>query len=178
MVETYFNLPSRKAANSMSLESLPIQQLPPPLKRCSYLSLRSLWHGPILYFYTAFLCLSTYFFSLWWAMVGHCLAWLLLSVLCHWLQFGLELEHICAAIKSRHCACTGEGHSPVRAAWGKRAASTRMIDTSQMLPLALMLWFCWSGSGGFLQIKLGPLGGPTDTESLQSWPVSYFTVRS
>ena len=34
-------------------------------------------------------------------------------------------------------------------------------------------WLCWSRSSGFLQIKLQPLGGATD-----SWPVSYSTVRS
>ena len=34
-------------------------------------------------------------------------------------------------------------------------------------------WLCWSWRGGFLQIKLQPLGGATD-----SWPVPYSTVRS
>ena len=99
-----------------------------------YLFLFSLWHGPILCFYTAFLRQSSYFFSLTWAMVGHFSA-LLLSALRHRLQFGLELECICI------CACAGEGHSSVSTAWGRLAASsicTRLIYTSQTLPLALI----------------------------------------
>ena len=46
-----------------------------------------------------------------------------------------------------------------------RAASsicTRVIDTSQTLPLALIGCIV-PGSGGFLQIKLQPLGGATDS---------------
>ena len=73
-----------------------------------YLSLFFLWLGPIISFYTAFHHDSSYFFSLMWAMVGHSLALLLLSVLHHYLQFGLELEHISPG-KSRYCICTGEG---------------------------------------------------------------------
>ena len=71
-------------------------------------------------------------------MVGHFLALLLLSVLHHCLQFGNE--HIWPG-KSRHCTRVGEGHCPICAAWGRRAASSicmRMIDTSQTIPLALI----------------------------------------
>ena len=103
-----------------------------------YLSLFSLWLGPVLSFYTAHLRQSCYLFSLMLAMLGYFSALLLLSVLRHFLQFGL------ACIwpgKSRHWACVGEGDCPVHAAWGRGAASsirTRMIDTSQTLSLALI----------------------------------------
>ena len=43
--------------------------------------------------------------------------------------------------KSRHCVCMGEWYCPVRAVWGRGAASslcTRMIDISQTLSLALI----------------------------------------
>ena len=46
-----------------------------------YLSLFSLWLGPVLCFYSAFLPQSYDFFSLTWAMVVHVLVLLLLSVL-------------------------------------------------------------------------------------------------
>ena len=115
----------------LALESLHIPQRPPLLK----------WrHSPILSFYTAFLHQCSYFFSLMFAMVGHFLALFLLSVLRHCLQFGLELEHIWPG-KSRHCTCTGKGHCSEGAVWGRVAASsicTRMIDTSQTHPLALI----------------------------------------
>ena len=75
-----------------------------------YLSLFSLWLGPILSFYTAFLHQSSYFFSLLRAMVGHFSALLLLSVLRHCSPFGLE---VIWPGKSRHCTCVGEGHCPV-----------------------------------------------------------------
>ena len=39
-------------------------------------------------------------------------------------------------------------------------------------------WLYWISNGGFLQIKLEPLGGATDSGLLDSWPVSYSTVRS
>ena len=100
-----------------------------------YLSLLSLRLGSILCFYTAFLRKSSYFFSLMWAMVGHFSALLLLSVLCHCLQFGLESIW---PGKSRHCAW---GALPVHPAWGRGAASSlcrRVIGTSQTLPLALI----------------------------------------
>ena len=52
--------------------------------------------------------------------MGHSSALLLLSVLCHCFQF--EHERIWPG-ESRHCICTGEGHYPVRIAWGRGAAS-------------------------------------------------------
>ena len=97
-----------------------------------YLSLFSLWLGPALCLYTAFLHQSFCFFSLTWATVGHSSA-LLMSVLRHCLQFGLESIW---PGKSRHYTCAGEGHCPVCAAWGRGPASsicTRVIDTSQTL---------------------------------------------
>ena len=39
-------------------------------------------------------------------------------------------------------------------------------------------WLYWAGSGGFLQVKLGPLAGPIDSGFLHSWPISYSPVRS
>ena len=66
----YFS--SRKAANTASLLS--------PYKSCSsstsemtlqYLSLFSLWLGPLLGFYTVFLHQFSYFFSLNWTLMGH-----------------------------------------------------------------------------------------------------------
>ena len=66
----------------------------------------SLWLIPVLSFYTAFLRQSSYFFSLTRAMVGNSSALLLLSVLRHCLQFGLECIW---PGKSRHCVCMGEG---------------------------------------------------------------------
>ena len=88
-----------------------------------YLSLFSLWLGPILSFYTAFLRQSFYFFSFAWAMEGHFSALLLLSVLHHCLQFGFDLKHFWPG-KSRHCPGCGTASS--------------MIDSSQTLPLALI----------------------------------------
>ena len=86
-------------------ESLQIPPLPPPLKGCWF----CLWLGPILCFYTAFLCQSSYFFSLAWAMVGHFSALLLFSVLLHCWQFEFELEFIWP-VWNRYCACAREGH--------------------------------------------------------------------
>ena len=37
-------------------------------------------------------------------------------------------------------------------------------------------WLCSPGSNGFLQTNLQPLGGPTDSRFLHSWPVSYSTI--
>ena len=104
-----------------------------------YLFLFSLWLSSILSFHTAFLSQSSYFFCLTCAMLTHSLALLLLlSVLHHCLQFGLESIW---PGKGRHCTCAGEGHCPVHTAWGRGAASrvcTRVNDTSQTLPLALI----------------------------------------
>ena len=36
-------------------------------------------------------------------------------------------------------------------------------------------WLCWAGSG-FLQIKLGPVGGATDSGFLHRWPVSLYSL--
>ena len=57
-----------------------------------YLSLFSLWFSPILCFYAAFLRQSCYLIALMSAMLGHFSALFLLSVLCHYLQFGFELS--------------------------------------------------------------------------------------
>ena len=65
-------------------------------------------------------------------------ALLLLSVLHHCLQFGFASIWLG---KSRCCTCAGEGHCPVHAVWGRRAAGSvcmRVIDTSQTLSLALI----------------------------------------
>ena len=131
-------LSSRKASNFASLLS--------PYKSCSsstsemmlqYLSLFSLWFSPVLCFYAACLHQSSYFFSLTWAMVGHSSTLLLLSVLHHCLQFGLESFW---PGKSRHCTCAGEEHCPVYTAWGEGGCQvcTRVIGTSQTLPFALI----------------------------------------
>ena len=121
---------------------------------CGYLSLFSLWRSPALCFYTAFLHQSSYFFSLTWGMVGHFSALLLLSVLHHSLQFGFESIW---PGKIRHCACM----TCCKSDW-------HFSDT----PFGSD-WFYLARSGRFLQIKLQPLGGATD-----SWPVSCSTVRS
>ena len=92
-----------------------------------YLSVFSLWLGPIFSFFTAFLHHSSYFFSLTKAMVGNFSALLLLllsSVLRHCLQLGLERSW---PGKSRHCTCVGAA-----------TVCKRVIDTSQTRPLALI----------------------------------------
>ena len=168
-------LSSREAANSVSLLN--------PYKSCSslhhwndvpiFILVFSLAQSNSL-FYSAFLRQSSYFFSLTWAMVGHFSALLLLSVLLHCLQFGLE--HIWPG-KSRHCTCAGEGHSPLHAMWGRGAASMHENDWHfSDTPLGSD-WSCLSGSGGFLQIKLGSLDGATDSGFLHCWHLSYSTVR-
>ena len=97
-----------------------------------YLSLFSLWLSPILCFYTAFLCQSSCFFSLTWAMVGQFLVLLLLlSVLHHCSQFGHEsIWPGNPNPKSRHCTCVREGVAS--------SVCTRVMDSSQTLPLALI----------------------------------------
>ena len=97
------------------------------------LSSFSLWLGPLLCFYSAFLRQSSYFFSLMWAMAGHSSALLLLSVLHHCLQFELKLIW---PGKSRHFASryASEWFTPLR------------------LPSALI---SCTKSGGFLQINHG-----------------------
>ena len=69
-------------------------------------------------------------------MVGHFSALLLL---CHFLQFGLELESIRLG-ESRPHACAGEGLCPVLERGGKAASRvcTRVIDTSQTRSMALI----------------------------------------
>ena len=69
------------------------------------------------------------------------------------------------------------GTVPVRGRGAASRVCTRMIDTSQTLPI-YSDWLYWPGSFGFLQIKLQSLGGATDSGFLHSWPVSYSTVRS
>ena len=59
------------------------------------------------FFLHCFFCQYCFFFPLTWAMMGYFTSLLLLSVLCHCLQF--QLECIWPG-KSRHYACTGEGH--------------------------------------------------------------------
>ena len=69
-------------------------------------------------------------------MAGHSLALLLLSVLRHCLQFCHESIW---PGESRHCACMGEGHHPVRTVWGRGAAwCMKMSGTSQTLTSALI----------------------------------------
>ena len=117
-------------------KSLQIPQIPPPLKWCSdiypcFLS------GSVQFFLITLLYFLTlfFFFSLTRVMVGHFLALLL-----YWCCLQFELDPIWPG-NSRHCTCAGEGHCWACAAWGRGAASsvcTRMIDTSQTLPLALI----------------------------------------
>ena len=97
-----------------------------------YLSLFSLWLGPVIWFYSAFLHHSSYFFSLTWTLVRHISALLLFSLLRHCSHLGLELEVIGPG-ERRYCACAREGHCPVCAAW-----LDWVIDISQTPPLALI----------------------------------------
>ena len=118
------------------------------------------WLGPVLCFYTAFLCQSSYFFSLMWAMVGN-------FRLCCCCLFSAIVYSLGSNLSSQVSA----GTAP---AWGRGAASSiqendwHFSDT----PLASD-WLCWSSAVDLLQIKLTLLGGAT-----VSWPVSYSTVRS
>ena len=78
---------------------------------------------------TAFLCL---FFCPFW---GHLPAQLLLR---HCLLFEFELELLWPG-EGRHCACAGEGHCPIALCReGGCQVCTRVIDTSQTLPLTLI----------------------------------------
>ena len=115
-------LVQQKTANFVSLTNPAAPSTSEIMLR--YLSLFSLWLGPIFTFYTAFLHQSSYVFSLTWAVVGYFSA-LLLSLPVHCLQF--ELESIWPG-KSRHCTCVREGGCQ---------QCTKVIYT-QTLPLALI----------------------------------------
>ena len=136
-------LSSRKAANSASLLS--------PYK--SHSSLHLLNDAPLLmlvfslawsnYFFLQCFCLSGFlFFLLTWAMVGHFLALLLLSVLCHCLHFEFKLEHVWPG---------GAGTAP---AWGMSTAQYCCQHKNDWhfsdIPLGFD-WLCWSRNCGFLQ---------------------------
>ena len=97
-----------------------------------YLSLFSLWLGPVISFYTAFLCQSSYFFSLTWAMVGHFFSSVVV-VVCYpplltvWAWTYLTREEQALHLRGTHCM-RGAANS----------LCMRMIDTPQTLPLALI----------------------------------------
>ena len=107
-------------------------------------------------------------------MVGHFSALLSLSVLHHCLQF--EPEHIWSG-KSRHCACAWEGHCPVHTRWGWGAASgicTRVIDTSQTLPMALIFCVDRVAVNSCKSNYSHQCCGWTCSMNDRSWPRSYF----
>ena len=155
-------LSSRKAAKSAALLS--------HCKSRSSLHLRNDSPMFILVFSLArsnsffLLCFSSSVFSSLW-----CGQWrgvcppLLLSGLCHCIQFGLECTW---PGKSRHCV--GEG---LPAAYAQAWLS--LLRHSPWLWLVELIREQW-----ILRIKLQPLGGPTASGFLHSWPVSYCTVRS
>ena len=103
-----------------------------------YLSLFSLWLSPILCFYTAFLCQSSYFFFLMWAVMGHfqlCCCCLFATMVS---SLGLNLK-VSDQVKADTVG--GEGHCQVHTVWGRGSASsvcTCMIETSLSVPLALI----------------------------------------
>ena len=75
-----------------------------------------------------------------------------------------ELECIWPG-KSRYCACAGGGALP-----REEGCQQHMHDNDWHFsdtPLGCD-WLCLSGTGRFLQIKLGPLGGATDSGFLHS----------
>ena len=82
--------------------------------------------------------------------------------------------------KSRHCVCAGGGALPSMLSVREEGCQQCMHGNNWHFsdtPLCSD-WFYWAGRGGFLLIKLQPLGGSTDSGFLHSWPVSYSTVRS
>ena len=154
--------PAEKQLTLPALESLQIPHLPPPLKSAS---------SDI---YPSFLSGFFNFFCLTWAMVTQ---FSTLLTPHHCLQFGLDLESIWPD-KGRCCACRAEGHWPVLLERGGCQKRTQ-VEWLTLLRHAPWLWLVvLIPSGGFLQIKLQPLGGATDSGFLHSWPVSYSTVRS
>ena len=91
----------------------------------------SLWLGPFLSLYTASRCKSSYFFSLTWAMVGHSSALLLLSWAWVW-----TWAYLTSCELALHL---GRGALPSMLREGAASSiGTRMIDTSQTRPLALI----------------------------------------
>ena len=124
--------------------------------------------GSVQFFLLMLLRQSSYLFSLTWAMVGHFSALLLLH---HCLQF--EFEPIWPG-ESRDCA--GEGRCPVRTAKGGCQQCLHQHDWHfSDTPLGSDC-LCWFLSGGFLQFKLQPLGGATDSGFHHRWPVSYYMI--
>ena len=114
--------------------------------------------GSIQFFvFTLLFLVSLLISSLW---RGHFSALLLLSVLRHCLQFGLE--RIWPG-ESRHCSCAGEG---LPAEYARKWLT--------LLRHAPWLWLVVLRQEQWIHpTKLGPLGGATD-----SWSASYSTVRS
>ena len=123
-----------------------------------YLSLFSICLGPILCFYTALLRQSSYFFSLTWAVVGHFLALLLLSVLRHCVQLDCtqwqqwdwtylaryeQALHLCGVGALCSTRCVREGGCQQCMHENDWHFSDTPVGSD---------WLCWSRSGGFLQI--------------------------
>ena len=121
-----------------------------------YLSLFSLWFGPILCFYATFLRQSCYLIALMSAMLGHFSALFLLSVLCHYLQFGFELSDQVRAgtvpVWGRgtveYVLCRGGG---LPAAWKRMMTLLRHCPWLWLVVLIHERWILasdWMSSGG------------------------------
>ena len=142
-----------------------------PYKPCRSLHL---WNGTLIFILVFSLAQSNSFFLHWFSLAVFLflISTLLLSLLCHCLQFGLESE-------SRHCAYIGGGGLPCTCCSREGGCQQRMHKNDWHFSDTHLGSdrLCGYGSVGFLQIKLQPQGGATDSGFLHSWPVSYSTVR-
>ena len=132
--------------------------------------------GQFFVFILLFFISLLIFFLLTWATVGHFSA-LSLPLLHHCLQFGLELELFGPHRQAWRLCGGGALLGVLSGGGGLLSACARewvtLLRHSPWLWLVVLIQ-----SSGCLQIKLGPLGGATDSVFLYSWTVSYCTVRS
>ena len=93
-----------------------------------HLSLFSLWLRPVLCCHSAFLCQSSYFFSVTWAMVEHVSTLLYCCCCCLFssIVYSLSLNYLTRWEQTLHLC------------GGLPAACSRVIDTSQTRPLTLI----------------------------------------
>ena len=147
---------------------------PPPLKWRSDIYPGFLSGSVHFFVFTLFFFVSLLISSLWpghwWGIFQLCCCCSLFSAAVYRLVFSLNFSD---QVRADTAHLHQEGHCPVRAAWPRCQQPVHESDWHFSDTPLSSDWLCWSRSGGFLQIKLGPLGGATD-----SWPVSDSTVRS
>ena len=160
-------LSSNKAANFAMLLS--------PYKPCSSLHL---WNDTPIFILVIPLAVQFFLFTLLFliSVFLWCGYWWGIYQLCCCCLFSASVYRLALNVSDQLRADTasvwGRGTYTLREGGELPAAYAR----EWLTPLRHSSWLwlvVFIRSGGFLQIKLGPLGGATD-----SWPVSYSTVRS